>query len=167
MAVIFVPVQNSIGEIMAHEPNYCTSHVGMVFRTDLVAKLIHAACRELKRMEAAGLRIDAIAFRGMSGCLFGAPLAARMRKPMIMVRKKCADCGKEQSHTSQRVEGDRNAKTYVIVDDFIASGKTVQIIQKEITKWSRATCVGIMTAGVAKEKRGTYVLKTSADRNAY
>ena len=143
---------------MAHEPNYCTSHVDRVFRTDLVAKLIPAACRELKRMEAAGLRIDAIAFRGMSGCLFGAPLAARMRKPMIMVRKKCVDCGREQSHTSQTVEGDRNATTYVIVDDFVASGNTVRTIQAAITEWSQAVCVGVMTADVAKCKRGAYML---------
>ena len=150
---------------MTHEPNYCTSHVDRVFRTDLVAKLIPAACRELKRMEAAGLRIDAIAFRGMSGCLFGAPLAARMRKPMIMVRKKCADCGREQSHTNQLVEGDRNAKTYVIVDDFIATGNTVRTIQAAITEWSQAVCVGVMAADVAKDKRGSYVLKTVRDRN--
>jgi adenine/guanine phosphoribosyltransferase-like PRPP-binding protein len=152
---------------LAHEPNYDTSHVDRVFRADLISKLIPAACRELKRMEAAGLRIDAIAFRGMSGCLFAAPLSARMRKPMIMVRKKCVSCGREQSHTTQLVEGDRNAKTYVIVDDFIASGKTVRAIQEAITNWSQATCVGIMTAAVAKKKRGPYVLETVTAKNKF
>jgi adenine/guanine phosphoribosyltransferase-like PRPP-binding protein len=89
---------------MAHEPNFCTSHVDRVFRTDLVA-------------------------------------------------------------TNQTVEGDRNARTYVIVDDFIATGNTVRIIQEEITKWSQATCVGVMTAAVAREKRGTYVLLAPTSRN--
>ncbi len=143
-----------------HQPRYVTSHVDNVFHVDRVARLIPAACRELKRMERAGLRIDAIAFRGMSGCLFAAPLAARMRKPMIMVRKMCKDCGSAQSHTCNLVEGDRNAITYVIVDDFIASGTTVRAIKEAITHWSQATCVGVMTADVAlKEKRGIYCLR--------
>jgi adenine/guanine phosphoribosyltransferase-like PRPP-binding protein len=145
---------------MAHKPNYVVDHVDRVFRADLISKLIPAACRELKRMEAEGMQIDAIAFRGMSGCLFAAPLAARMRKPMIMVRKTCANCGTHQSHTCAVVEGDRNAKTYVIVDDFVASGATVRAIKEAITEWSQATCVGVMTEAVVKHERGTYVLES-------
>src|ERR1039458_10279608 len=100
-----VPVEPA--EQGRHMPEYVISHVDRVFHTDRVAKLITAACRELKRMEAEGMRTDAIAFRGMSGCLFAAPLAARMKKPMIMVRKKCVGCGSSQSHTCQLVEGDQ------------------------------------------------------------
>jgi adenine/guanine phosphoribosyltransferase-like PRPP-binding protein len=143
---------------MAHKPEYEVGHVDGVFRTNKVAKLIPAAYRELKRIESEGVRIDAIAFRGMSGCLFAAPLAARMRKPMIMVRKKCESCGEFQSHSYHLVEGDRKATTYVIVDDFVATGNTTRAIKEAISAWSHAKCVGVMYRDVVDCERGTYVL---------
>jgi adenine/guanine phosphoribosyltransferase-like PRPP-binding protein len=135
-----------------HYPSYNISHLESVMPVDNVAKLIPLAKKILKRMEAgihiAGekpLQFDAIAFRGMSGCLFAAPLAYALGKPMILVRKKCK-CGKAQSHSNMNVEGDRAALTYIIVDDFTCSGNTVREIHKAISNWSGAECVGIMSA---------------------
>lgn len=119
-----------------HTPDYVCSHVEKVLERDKVAKIVPVAVQLLKRFE-----FDAIAFRGMSGCLLAAPLAYLTGKTLIMVRKP------EQSHTSLIVEGDKAAKTYVIVDDFISSGQTVKIIVQEVTKFSDAKCIGTLTAG--------------------
>ena len=131
---------------MEHMPQYNLSHIGEVFRTKDMHLIIPKAKRFLKTME-----FDAIAFRGMSGCLFAAVLAYELRKPMIMVRKrvKRGDGGyTTDSHSSMFVEGDQSARTYIIVDDFIASGATVREIHKEIKEvMPEARCIGIMTAG--------------------
>lgn len=120
--------------------NYDTSHVEKVFELEHVKRLIPRAAKLLK-----GVEFDAIAFRGMSGCLFAAPLALHLGKPMIMVRKPNA------SHTARTVEGDRAAYTYIIVDDFVSTGATVQEIIQAITAWAKhgnqkVKCVGVMTA---------------------
>lgn len=65
---------------------------------------------------------DAIAYSGMSGALIGPPVALAMNKEMIMVRKKLGN--QRTSHSSHMIEGDSAARTYIILDDFIDSGKT-------------------------------------------
>ena len=87
------------------------------------------------------IKPDAIAFTGNSGALIGAALAYETGIPMILVRKPSEDC-----HSSREVEGYRKAKTYVIVDDCVASGKTARRVQKEIKTWSPdAKCLGALT----------------------
>lgn len=67
---------------------------------------------------------DAIAFSGMSGALVAPIVADRLGKPFFLIRKK-----DESPHMEHRVEGDYNAKRYIIIDDFICTGKTVGRIQ--------------------------------------
>ena len=70
-------------------------------------------------------KFDAIAFRGMSGALIAPAVAAKLRKNLIMVRKT------DGSHSGYDMEGETNVANYIIVDDLIASGATVDaIIQK-------------------------------------
>jgi adenine/guanine phosphoribosyltransferase-like PRPP-binding protein len=68
---------------------------------------------------------DAIAFRGNSGAAIAYPLSFKLQIPLICVRKG-------PSHSPFKVEGCSNAKTYVIVDDFIESGNTIKRIRKAI-----------------------------------
>jgi len=77
-----------------------------------------------KAIRKSGIEFDAIAFRGNSGALLASPLATLLKKHLILVRKNTAD-----SHSYTTVEGcsKRNCR-YIIVDDLIASGKTVQEI---------------------------------------
>ena len=91
---------------------------------------------------------EAIAFRGMSGALISIPLALKMGKTMIMVRKEEDDC-----HSDYPVEGDTQAKRYVIVDDFVASGDTVKAIKKAIAKFAPdSECIGVLeTNDISKE----------------
>jgi orotate phosphoribosyltransferase-like protein len=86
------------------------------------------------------LSYDSVAFRGMSGTILGPSMALRLNKNMIMVRKKNAG-----SHSLKDVEGFSKSKKYIIVDDFIDSGKTVCEIITSIKKFSpKAKCIGIL-----------------------
>jgi len=86
-----------------------------------------------------GLKFDAIAFTGMSGALLAPPLAVKLGKTLIMVRKRGT-----KSHSKLRVEGDQAAKTYIIVDDFQESGETARQIRADVAKFApHAKLLGI------------------------
>lgn len=84
-------------------------------------------------------KFDAIAFRGMSGALIAPAVAAKLKKELVMIRKS------GQSHSKYIVEGELDIKNYVIIDDTIATGKTIDVIQKRVrTKLNKnAKCVAI------------------------
>ncbi|KKN10175.1 hypothetical protein LCGC14_1039230 [marine sediment metagenome] len=94
----------------------------------------------------------AVAFRGSSGAALAYPLSAQLNIPIICVRKS-----NESSH-GLSIEGtQRNIKRYVIIDDFMESGKTIKAILAAIDKkkdWTadgKAECVGIVLYTVAQE----------------
>jgi adenine/guanine phosphoribosyltransferase-like PRPP-binding protein len=68
-------------------------------------------------------KFDTIAFRGLSGALVGPMLAMRLKKEMLAVRKG------EDCHTSRKVEGNFSCERYIIVDDLVCSGGTVNTIR--------------------------------------
>jgi adenine/guanine phosphoribosyltransferase-like PRPP-binding protein len=74
---------------------------------------------------------EAIAFSGNSGALLAAPLALALDKGLILVRKPDTEC-----HSDYKVEGLKEASTYIIVDDFVASGSTVEFIRRRVEEWS-------------------------------
>lgn len=79
------------------------------------------------------LRPDFIAVRGVSGMSIGYAAAALYDIPIVVCRKG------EQAHTSQQVHGDvKRAGRYVIVDDFVSSGETVNTIDMMV----RRACLG-------------------------
>jgi hypothetical protein len=89
-----------------------------------------------------GVQFDAVAFRGTSGLLVAPSVAMALNKSMILVRKY----NTEDSHSFCRVEGETDAATYVIIDDFIRSGSTVRAIAQEIASAGiKSECVGIFT----------------------
>jgi len=78
------------------------------------------------------IEFDAIAFRGLSGSLVAPIISLDIEKPLIVVRK-------DASH-GDKIEGYVSADKYIIIDDFIDSGKTIRSILKSID----AMCVGII-----------------------
>jgi hypothetical protein len=73
---------------------------------------------------------DFIAVSGMSGVLVGAPAALRLHKPLVVVRKN-EDAN--DHHLGGTVIGYPEARgSYVVVDDFVCSGKTLRFIQKRL-----------------------------------
>jgi len=115
-----------------------TEYLRRVFETDTFIDLVNHAATRLKEF-GAKTPFDAIAFTGVSGAALAFPLSVALRKPLLCVRK-----GNESTHSPLRVEGDFSARTYIIVDDFIFSGATVNRITRMIgEEILGATPVGI------------------------
>lgn len=117
-----------------------SSYLYDVFGTKTFSKLVDDAVFNLKLFEAQ-TPFEAIAFTGMSGSAVAYPLSYLLKKPLLCVRKKDIS-----AHSVNPVEGVVSAKTYVIVDDCIDSGATVDRIRKCISEgWYTKTAklVGI------------------------
>lgn len=114
----------------------CASHLQKGLDPELRVETIKNLVRVLKNYE-----FDAIAFQGISGALFAPVVALALDKTLLAVRKGTSDC-----HSSRMVEGDYNAKRYVIIDDLVATGTTVSRILEEIHKAiPNAECIGTLT----------------------
>jgi phosphoribosylpyrophosphate synthetase len=101
--------------------------------TEFAERMELASARFVKLKEE--LDIDAIAFCGSSGCAIAFNLAAKHKIPLMYVRKK-----DEKSHSTSRVEcNDKKVevKKYLIVDDFVDRGRTVDYITENITKYAK------------------------------
>jgi len=79
------------------------------------------------------LGFDAIAFRGSSGAALAFVASIAMQIPIIFVRKN------DESNHGNPVESNSRTpiKKYIIVDDFVCSGKTLQAILDGIRKISK------------------------------
>jgi|SRR5579859_4427488 len=120
-----------------HKPQYRIQYIECGLDTSLLRKNIQKAAHDLKEQK---FEFESIAFRGMSGALFSPPLALELNKTMVLVRKKG-----DGSHSMFRIEGDIGSQKYIIVDDFIASGATVQTIILDIhTLAPDMQCIGIL-----------------------
>jgi adenine/guanine phosphoribosyltransferase-like PRPP-binding protein len=115
-----------------HKPSYIGSmYLSKLTRTKNLRERIQLAVRALKEWDQ---HFDAVAFSGMSGALIAPGVALRMNKEMIMVRKPAALSNRRDSHSDHWVEGDIAARSYIIVDDFIDSGKTRDYIRRKISE---------------------------------
>jgi pyrimidine operon attenuation protein/uracil phosphoribosyltransferase len=70
------------------------------------------------------LKFDGFVVTGVSGVAMGAILARSMRKELIIVRKD-----NDGTHSSYSVENYHHGKSYIFLDDLIASGRTYQNVK--------------------------------------
>lgn len=89
---------------------------------------------------------DTIAFCGMSGAAMSFLLSHWLNIPLICVRKSTDGSHfHNASHKGLVCEGNLDAKRYLIVDDFIATGDTVNRIINSIRKEAPdAECVSML-----------------------
>ena len=95
-------------------------------RSDLIKKAT-TTLRKYRRRK--GKRFDAIACCGYSGLSVASVLSFVLNIPLIAVRKM-------SSHDDRMVFGLENANTYIIVDDFVASGRTVRNIHRYVSDFT-------------------------------
>lgn len=113
----------------------CADYMRKFIDTD---KLNYHAALAIQALDL--IPFDTIAYRGMSGCLIAPIVAVAMRKHMIMVRKTG-----DSTHSDRMVEGNKGAKRYVIVDDFVSTGETGLNIQESVASFApKAKYVGIL-----------------------
>jgi phosphoribosylpyrophosphate synthetase len=96
---------------------------------DIFASIIERAVKCLK-----GVKFDTVVFRGFSGAIVGPAVALRLGKPWALVRKVG-----DSSHSLNTVEGYVSSE-YVIIDDFIDSGETVN---KIVSTFPDGLCAGV------------------------
>lgn len=99
---------------------------------------------------------DTIAFSGISGASMAFILASRLKLPLLNIRKM-----DENSHYVKQmgtlIEGNTGASKYMIVDDFISSGDTVNHIIATIKReMPFAECVAILMFAAMADGEHTY-----------
>jgi|SRR5579863_1232480 len=75
-------------------------------------------------------KFDSIVVRGLSGVLVGTPVALRLKKPLVVVRK-----GSERTHArsegwGQVVNGERLGKRWLFLDDLTSQGGTLRACKR-------------------------------------
>jgi len=112
----------------------CAGHLTLALNPTTFAEALHGVLETLSHYD-----FDAIAFRGLSGALLAPTVAMYMGKTLLAVRKTTDDC-----HSGRIVEGDYNARRFVILDDFVSSGETVRRILEDVSKaLPNASCLGV------------------------
>jgi orotate phosphoribosyltransferase-like protein len=102
----------------------------------------------LKVLEKYHDKYDTMAFQGMSGAVIAPILARKLGKQLLLVRKSSDD-----THSRLHLEGNHSCKKYIIVDDFIDTGATVERIQKKVySELPKATCIGVLEVERLKGK---------------
>jgi len=104
-----------------------TEYLSKVYYNDRFIRTIKKSLARVKEFQKS-VKFDAIAFTGTSGAALAYILSYTLKKPLICVRKR------DNSHSSMNIEGCVSAKSYIIVDDFIDSGRTVKNIMNKIGK---------------------------------
>ena len=94
--------------------SYLEDGLNPIYRAKVVTNLVTV----LKRVE-----FDTIVCRGVSGLMMAPILGHLLNKPITIIRKEG-----EGAHSSRDVEGETRVKSYVIVDDFISTGSTIETI---------------------------------------
>ena len=102
---------------------------------------MRSAVRTLKPFVASGT-VDALAVTGVSGLIFGAILADRLKLDLIVVRKP----SDTKKHSNRNIEGlyrpgHAGALRYLFVDDLVDTGATVTHVISELST-QKTTCVG-------------------------
>ena len=107
------------------------------------ARIINKIVTQVRNLKKKVKKIDAIVVTGVSGLLVGPTVSLRTKIPIIVVRKK------ETTHSYLEVEGVQNIKNYIIIDDIVETGKTVETIYKKILEhsknYNKPNLVGIIT----------------------
>ncbi len=119
-----------------------SSYMSHIYSPSNLKRVVTRVARNIKKLQKK-LKFQAIAFRGSSGAAVAYPVSMLTGIHLIHVRKS-----REKSHGTRVEGGQSNIKRYLILDDFIDEGGTVNAILHECKKaaWDEsevAECVGI------------------------
>ena len=114
-----------------------SSYLGVVYDPRLFKSTVTKVVAAVKAMRKK-TPIDAIAFRGSSGAALAFIVGHKLGLSLLHVRK-------ESSHTCDLVEGNLAAKKVLIIDDFIATGATINKIVVDLrASLPKAKVVGLL-----------------------
>lgn len=121
----------------------CTDYLVPALEPSRRNLAIKALIYDIKKSK---LKFDAIAARGNSGIVMSSVVSHMLEKPLIIVRKP-----NEDSHGYNLESGIRKFKSYIIIDDLIASGATCKAIFKMLNKTKK--CKGIFLYNSPTKRR--------------
>lgn len=98
-----------------------SGYIGAAFDHKEVKKIIESFKECLK--DKIWGDFDTIACLGTSGLVIAPILALKFKKKLLVVRKD-----KDNSHANGRLEGHDDSKKYIVIDDFVCSGSTLENI---------------------------------------
>lgn len=114
------------------------------FRSDYLSCLLDPETRTqvfrdfVKLIQDSKVEFDVVAFRGMSGALIAPSVAECLDKGLVIIRKD------DGCHSPYTMEGAVGFNRYIIVDDFICTGKTINAIARKVkVECPQARCAGI------------------------
>jgi len=118
-------------------------YLKMAIQTDARKKTISKAIRRIRQwMKISKMKVEAIAFSGMSGALVAPSIADKLGLHLICVRKST-----DKAHSSNSIEGwcSEQSFNYIIVDDLVSSSDTIKHIRGTIDYYSacHGICVGL------------------------
>ena len=132
---------------------YCSNYHDRTYNPRSLKATVNRVVRYLEKLQKK-VKFDAIAFSGTSGAAIAYPVSAIAGYHLINVRRE-----PYKQHHGSKIEasGNRKIYRYIILDDFIASGRTIKLIVRAIKKetipssWSRIAleekpveCVGVV-----------------------
>ncbi len=123
-----------------------TDYLGDVFHRDLFQCMVKRAIDKATQIMM-DHPFEAIAFTGTSGSAIAYILGYTLDVPLICIRKDTekAHYKSWDSDYMRRFEGYAAARTYLIVDDFISSGATVERVMKAIDdRCHECRCVAML-----------------------
>lgn len=124
---------------MPNTPVINSVYLTVAFNHNTLHQRVTDICKFLRNKYRNNPEKPTLVFRGLSGALIVPLLAYKLKYPLLTVRKN------ENSHTSNIVEGNISFTKYVIVDDFICTGETIEQIQKNVYRNNnKATLDGIV-----------------------
>lgn len=138
------------------------SHLEYMIRTNQLKTTVYQSVKFL-RTHKLDQQFDSIAFRGISGALIAPVLAMRLNKNLIAVRKSTSGC-----HSCHTVEGYHGSKRYIIVDDFISSGETVESIISNIREFANedSQCVGVLCVNKLRDHSATHKNENALNKDS-
>ena len=122
----------------SHEPIIRSDYLGFILDPERSTGYF---TRSVKTLQESNVEFDAIAYTGVSGGLTAPVIAFLLKKPLIVVRKT-TDVSR---HSPYMIEGDIDASSFIIVDDFECSGKTRDKIISAVTHWNNAEYKGFLS----------------------
>lgn len=119
-----------------------SDYLNKVYNAKTLASITSKMSVQMKKLHKE-LKFDAIAFSGFSGSSIAFPVSVVTGLPLLAVRKDTDDSHHKRGYGV--LEGAIDAKSYVILDDFISGGSTMERIISRIEEHnSEAECKGIV-----------------------
>lgn len=101
---------------------------GRLYQLDDLAQTVTRTTEVLRAVRG---EFDAIVVTGMSGTLVGSPVALRLRKPLVVIRKDNDDSHHGKGRIINR-DKLHNRKRALFLDDFVSNGDTKKKVVEKV-----------------------------------